>query len=77
MDSKGVRGQQIINLWYQKLLYLEKKKEQHLHLDTTGFSRDQLFLYKELYDDLCRKVKEYTQLIDYLREVEDEQSESI
>lgn len=56
-----------LKLWESKLNYVKQVREDILNFPTAHHDRDQSVRYNQMITDIEKKVKEYEELIEYLR----------
>ena len=60
-----------LKLWEAKLEYLKGQLEEFTSLDRSWYKYDQWQLYYDMVAKMERKIAEYQRLIDYLKEIEE------
>ncbi len=60
-----------LKLWQRKLEYVTQKRDDILNFNQSWFEHDQKIRYAEMVAEAERRVREYQNLIDYLKEVEE------
>lgn len=56
-----------LKLWESKLNYVKQVREDIRNFDTSWFKSDQRQRYNQMLSDIEKKVKEYEELVEYLR----------
>lgn len=56
-----------LKLWESKLTYVKQVREDIRNFDTSWFKSDQRQRYNQMLSDIEKKVKDYEELVEYLR----------